>query len=298
MGLFSRRKAMDPELEGLTTDQAALLRRLAVEAAARHGVHAQANPDHLETADGQRYGLSNLARTVASEPGHAWEAAVDRHFTAVLSGTPAAALEGPELLGRLRAKFIAPETVTQDRAERDFGYVRWVAYLPLVIAVDHPEKVAYLTDADLARLGDPEQVWHTASMNLLSAGLGGTPEEVAHEGGAFLGLQTGSVYTATWMAYPQALMQALGFTPGPLGAFLAAPAANALNLHLIGEATGMADLQLMVQLTALQHSRLPSPLSPHLYWWDGQDSIQPITSFDGEDTHLVLPDELEHLLER
>ncbi|GAB2713346.1 hypothetical protein ACX801_18770 [Arthrobacter bambusae] len=68
-------------------------------------------------------------------------------------------------------------------------------------------------------------------------------------------------------------------------------------LHVVNEGTSIADLMFMATLTAAQHERMPHPLSPHIYWWNGS-YVQPITVATDSGLAMELPEELEIVLSR
>ena len=298
MGLFSRKSSNDPHLPEFTEKQANKLRELGVLALRGQGVTVIDAGDHLAGQDGQKYGLFAVARKAALLPEKEWPAMVGQHFAAGLTNARPSEVSAEELLEGVYPKFIAPETM--DWMEREHGpeiysYVRPTARLPLLIALDSPESVSYVTAEQTEAVGGADLLWEKAFSNLIAAGPG-QPEDFTLEEGSFLVFETESVYQSSWIACMDQFIELLGYTPGPLGALVAIPATNTLCLHLVSEATSIDDFRAMLMFAANVYAQHPSPLIPLLYWWNGK-TVEPISGIDGEDVNLYLPDELLEVLQ-
>ena len=296
MGLFSRKTSTDPHLPELTTKQANKLRELCISALHRQGITAADAGDHLDAGNEQRYGLFAVVRKATALPEKEWPAMVEQHFAAMVTDTPTSQGTVEELLSRVYPKFMAPETMDW-AVEQDpsiYSYVRPTARLPLLIAVDSPESVSYLTADQVQAAGGADLLWDKALDNLIAEGPG-QPEAFSSEGGSFLVFETESVFQASWIAYMDKFIELLGYQPGPLGALVTIPATNMLCLHLVSEATGINDMKAMIEFTGAVHAQHPSALSRLLYWWDG-DTVQNISGHDGVEVHLYVPDELDTVL--
>jgi hypothetical protein len=95
--------------------------------------------------------------------------------------------------------------------------------VPLLVALDSPESVTYVGAPQIEAAGGEDIVWDAALKNLVAEGPG-EPDEMRFEDGSFLVFETESVYQASWLAYPDRLVELLGYKPGPLGALLSIPA--------------------------------------------------------------------------
>ncbi|ALV46571.1 hypothetical protein MB46_14795 [Arthrobacter alpinus] len=158
------------------------------------------------------------------------------------------------------------------------------------------ETVNYLRDDHVERVGEG-LAWEAAWANLLAEGTGTPQQATDGDGGSFLGIMSESIFQSTWLAFPAELLKALSLTAGPLGIFMTVPSASALNLHVINDETGIADLLFMTRVTRSQYDDMTHPLSPHVYWWNG-GPVQPITTVVDGELAMTLPDELEHLASR
>ncbi|WP_026540937.1 hypothetical protein [Paenarthrobacter nicotinovorans] len=298
MGLFSRKTSTDPHLPELTTKQADKLRALSVSALHRQGITVTDAGDHLDAGNEQLYGLFAVARKATALPDKEWAAMVEQHFAAGINNTPATQVSTEELLARVYPKFIAPETMDWMESQHGpsiYSYARPTARLPLLMALDSPESVTYITADQAEAAGGADLLWDKALSNLIADGPG-HPEEFTAEGGSFLIFETETVYQASWISCMDKFVELLGYKPGPLGALVTIPATNMLCLHLVTESTSINDFSAMLMFAGNVHTQHPSPLTPLLYWWNGT-TVEPISGTDGEDVNLYLPDELLNVLQ-
>ncbi len=300
MAFFSRKpKELDATFPQLTLQQGVKMRQISVDVLTSMGYGVEVADDHVVTSDGRMYGLETVARTIPNAPEREWKPMLEDYFarmTAKAAGSIIDAMPAEDLLARTRAKIIDPTMVTQEQALLHYNYTQWVGGLPLLMAYDGEETINYLRDDHVQRAGE-DRAWDAARANLLAEGSGTPQPATDEEGGSFLGIMSDSEFQATWLAFPAELLDSLGLTAGPLGVFMTVPAATALNLHVINDETGIADLLFMTRVTGAQHDGMPHPLSPHVYWWNG-GQVQPITGIVDGDLAMVLPDELEHLASR
>jgi hypothetical protein len=300
MGFFGKKEdERDAEFPQLTVKQGDRMRQLCKEALVKLGIDVEVFSDRIVTADGTAYGLETVSRMAAAAPEREWKKAIAEYFSHLAAESEPPGIDQlpvEQLLERTRAKIIDPATVTQEQAETHFNYAQWVGRLPMVMAFDGEETITYLRDTHVATIGQ-ELAWDTARKNLISEGCG-TPEQVTSEdGGSVFAIMSDSNFQATWLAFPEDLLEALGFKAGPLGVFITVPSATALNLHVVNEGTSIVDLTFMATLTAAQHEGMPHPLSPHIYWWNGS-YVEPVTGAVDGALALELPEELEVLLTR
>lgn len=300
MALFSRKsKEMDATFPQLTLQQGVKMRQVCAEVLTGMGYGVEVADDHVVTSDGRVYGLETVARTLPNAPEREWKPMLEDYFarmTAKAVGSILDVMDAEELLARTRAKIIDPAMITQEQAQLHYNYTQWVGGLPLLMAYDGDATVNYLRDDHVQRVGE-DRAWEAAQRNLLAEGTGKPQPATDGEGGSFLGIMSESEFQATWLAFPAELLEKLELTAGPLGVFMTVPSATALNLHIINDDTGIADLLFMTKVTGAQHDGMPHPLSPHVYWWNG-GQIQPITGIVDGDLAMMFPDELEHLATR
>lgn len=300
MALFSRKpKEMDATFPQLTLQRGVKMRQVCADVLTGMGYDVEIAEDHVQLSDGRMYGLETVARTLPNAPEREWKSMLEDYFarmTAKAAGSIIDAMDAEELLARTRAKIIDPAMITEEEGERHYKYTQWVGLLPLVMAYDGEDTVNYLRDDHVQRVGE-DRAWEAAWANLLAEGIGEPQQAIDGEGGSFLGIMSESIFQSTWLAFPAELLQALKLTSGPLGVFMTVPSASALNLHVIAEDTGVADLLFMTRVTRAQYEDMAHPLSAHVYWWNG-GLVQRITEIVDGELALMLPDELEHLATR
>ncbi len=64
------------------------------------------------------------------------------------------------------------------------------------------------------------------------------------------------------------------------------PNRHQVTWHMIRDASVIPVVSAMAHFAALGHADAPSPLSPHVYWWDGT-GYQQLTQVDAEGTRSV-----------
>ncbi|MET4004643.1 hypothetical protein ABIB48_003382 [Arthrobacter sp. UYCu511] len=300
MALFSRKpKELDATFPQLTLQQGVKMRQVCADVLTSMGYGVEIAADHVLLSDGRIYGLETVARTLPDAPEREWKPMLEDYFarmTAKPAGSIIDAMPIEALLAGTRAKIIDPGMISQEQAELHYNYAQWVGGLPLLMAYDGDETVNYLRDEHVQRAGE-DRAWDGARANLLAEGTSTPQQATDGDGGSFLGIMSESEFQATWLAFPAELLEKLELTAGPLGVCITVPAATALNLHIINDDTGIADLLFMAKVTGAQHDGMPHPLSPHVYWWNG-GQIQPITGIVDGELAMMLPDELEHLATR
>ncbi|WP_125616780.1 hypothetical protein [Specibacter cremeus] len=295
---FFRRKPKDPDatFPQLGRLQGEAMRSICADVLTGMGHSVEVAGDHVMLSDGRMFGLETVARTLPKAPEREWQPMIEDYFTRMTAKAGRSildAMDAGEMLARTRAKIIDPATVSKEDAERHYNYAQWVGALPLVMAYDGEETINYLRDDHVQRAGE-DLAWEAARSNLFAEGTGAPQQATDGDGGSFLGIMSESIFQSTWLAFPAELLDALKLTAGPLGIFMTVPSASALNLHVINDDTGVADLLFMARVTRAQYDDMPHPLSPHVYWWNG-GPVQPITGIADGELAMMLPDELEHL---
>lgn len=298
MSLFRRKSssAKDGTYTFLTQSQGEEMRRLCSEVFAQSGRQATVADDHISGGDGYQYGLETVARILRDVPESEWKSVLNQYFDTRFRGHDLPSLRDlsvEELASRTRAKIIDPATVTPEQAEESFNYVRWIARLPLLMAYDGPETISYLTDSDFERIGD--LAWDVARQNLLLEGTGQPQHITSDDGGSMYGIMSESNFQSTWAVYPADLVEALNLDVGEHGMLISAPAATALNFHILGESSTSEDLQFMARMAATQYDRLTHPLSQHVYWWHGTD-MEPLTVIEDNTMAFSIPESLAWVL--
>lgn len=280
-----RDEAPDPYLTPLTVPQAAHLRALARSAFADLGLETVPEGGVLRLADGRTLGLTNLARTVAAEPGVRWAALVSRHARVMLASFE---VRPPESLDAVRDTLFLRVLAAGDLPSR--GGVRpFGADLVQAAAVDHPDHVATLMEAEpIDRLGGWDVVAQAARANLVGLRAEQTRRWVDETTGAEVLLSMGGFFHASrLLVLAAALAQDFGVEQPPHGVLVAVPNRHLLGAHvLVGVDEALVALQRLAALAEREHQAAPGPLSPNVYFWrDG--AVSQVTRL-GSDGRLVV----------
>lgn len=301
MGLF-RRAAVDAEpdeaLPFLTVDEAAEVRRLAVEAFGGAGVEVVARPDHLEGADGRQYGLWNVAAACRSVgPRRRWRRVVRDHVATLVDLPPSPAeLPVDEVLAAAVLRVYSVEHLPPAMLDV-LTYGRHLAEdLVELVVHDSPTATALLLDEDVERCG--AEVLRAAALENLLA------EPFAHEvltavGGARLDVLEGeSVFVASKvLVLPSVLDRVRGSRDVPDGVLVAVPDRHHLLLHPVTSADVVPALQAMAGLTADAYASAAGGLSPSVYWWKaGRMTRLSVVGPDG--VRIEVQGEFAEVLER
>lgn len=304
MPLFRRRPAEstepDEDLPFLTVPRAERLRAVVARAFAERGLEVAVQGGHVEDADGRQFGLWNVAAQCAGERERAWPGLVAQHVDRVL-----ASLDGPDPFDELSEDELRARVVVrlyeQDALPSPDAWPH-AAFAPGVVqalALDLPETVALLTHEQVARLGG-WQALHPVGLRNLAAEPVDAVERVPAPGDASFTVVLGdSVHTASRALLLPGLLAELGEpADAPDGWLLAVPHRHQLVLHVLRDASVIGALNGMARFAALGAGDGAGVISPHVYWWSGDDYRQ-LTRHDDDGTVSVHVDpDLGEVLER
>jgi hypothetical protein len=296
MGIFRRRRDEDGgELPGdgdpdevfpfLTVGQAARLRALTRQTFAEHGVESEILPDHLLAADGWRFGLQNLFATCHASPGgeKGWAAVVRAHVERVvrLGDEPSPAERSAEqLLGRAFVRVCGESTLPSMEA---FGYRRKLGGdLVELLAYDSPDAVAYLTDAEVDRVG-ADALRAAGVENLLAEPFGDVHWLDAPKSARFAVLLGESVYTASrLLTLDDVLRRSLGEADTPNGVVVSVPNRHQLAFHRPEDGSLIRAIEGLTRFTIDNFGDGAGGVSPHVYWRPpGGGVLQQLTEIEG-----------------
>ena len=285
----------------LTEADLAALRGLCAEAVRALGFRAADRGDHLQVTGGPfrgpgaQLGTASLERLAAVAPEDEWSA-IARDYVGELIGAALNAGEqaaglgyaGQALRERLFPRFSI--RVLEDRLAEDYSYARRVAGLPLLLALRHGQTSKLVADIHLAKAGGLEAAWEAAEQNLFEAGIG-RPTAYEKDGAAVVLLESEHPRQASWLAYPDRLMETIGIEPGPLGMLFGVPALRQITLQPVTEETTLAHLGSMIELHGILACDEVAPLSTHLYHWRPGEPVSAATSTEAGSpgTMLTLP---------
>ncbi|WP_369047007.1 hypothetical protein [Sinomonas sp. P10A9] len=247
------------------------------------------------TGAGAQLGFGTIAREALLLPESEWPVMVEAIVRQLIgAGVQGSAVRGslgyagPALRERLFPRFVAPERMPPDAWTEEYTYARRVGGLPLIMAIRREQTSMYVADRHLAKAGGLESAWEAAEENLFSADLG-RPEAFVKDGSAVFLLESDHPRQASWLAYPERLMERLGMDPGPLGVFFSVPALRMITFSEVSEETTVEGVISMLEVNAILAKGEVAPLSRHLYWWRPGGEVMAATEFEHGQPVLTLP---------
>ncbi|MEU2284880.1 immunity 49 family protein [Streptomyces sp. NPDC013178] len=280
---MTQHDAPDAHLPLLTVAQAGRLRALTADHfAARHGIRPTVDTDVVEY-DGHRHPLTNLARWCRDAPEEAWPELVRQHFTRLESASRGDE-DAPELLRHTRLRLLPSDALPADAVDQ-FRHVRPVAEDLLVgLALDAPETVRILGDADVARAG-LDALWAAGRANLLAEPVEHT--EVHGPSGAALHSVYGDSHfvASKALVLPELVRDVTGRDLPEAGALVVVPTRHLLAFHPIVDGTVVDAVNDLAAYALGAYQDGPGSLTPRLYWWH-QGQLVCLTHFD-HDTRVM-----------
>ncbi|WP_257137438.1 immunity 49 family protein [Streptomyces sp. st115] len=287
--------AADAHLPALTADRADRLRRLvAVDLSARDGARPQVD-GATAVRERSTHDLTVLAQRCGAAAPEDWPALIARHFTA-LDTVAQGGESAEELLRRTVLRLLPAEALAAGVG--DGHRYAWPAAdgLMTALALDAPDTVRMLTDADVERAG-LDALKAAGRANLLA-------EPVAHEeirtpSGALLH----SVYGDSHFVASKALVLGdlartlTGHDLPEAGALVVVPTRHLLAFHPIVDATVVDAVNDLGMYAMGAYEDGPGPINPLLYWWR-RDNLVCLTDFDEQTRamQVVPPPELMDLM--
>lgn len=272
----------DHRLSGLTPRQSQRVRDLTRQVLAERGIEAVVHADHLETADGRVFGLSNLASKCLSsglaEDG--WLQVVTAHIDGILAafGAVPPELTAEQLRAGTYLRLVHTEAIP-GKADEAFGYARRIgAGFLEMLAHRSGDHVRWLTDADVAKVG-AEELRAIGRENLLRI----RPDEcqlLRNDAGCIYIARGDSGFVASkLLVLPELLRVVLGpQVQYPDGVLVAVPNRYELAFAPL-DAQVIANLAGLISCATHQFTYGIAPLTPHVYWWRAGELTQ-ITEVD------------------
>lgn len=270
MSWFSRATATpDPMLPMLSVDDAEWLRGRAVQAFAAAGALAPtAAGDHVVGADGEVYGLGNLAAAVAATPGRERDEVVRDYARAVMTSLRR---QEPASLAEI-ADIVVARVVD---ARSPGAGVDLAPGLAVRACVDYPETVATLTDLD--RLGGWAAVGPVALANLARLPLPDHQPVPARGGGTVHLLSSEDMFGASrLLVLDDLLRRVLRTDPPAVGSLVAVPHRHLLAVHLLEDESVVPAMSALIGL-ARAGTDAAGPVSPEVYYRGPDGRLQQIT---------------------
>ncbi|GCD20099.1 hypothetical protein ACFO3K_11660 [Cellulomonas algicola] len=281
MGLFSRGRDRaadrpDPDLPSLSAEQADWLRARVVAELGVAGVGVEARGDHLVAADGQVYGLGNLAAMVATAPRRERDAVVATHVGGLLTMRD---FREPETLEEITGIVVArvlpddPAHAPRDPdgdAGPDLG-----PGLVVRACLDFPTHVSTVTD--LAKFGGWAAVEPYATANLRA--LPAPDHQVLRpaRGAEVHVFASDDLFGASRLLLLDDLLASHLHLERPAhGVLVAVPNRHLLALHVLA---GPEVTHAMSTLISLARGEFdgPGPVSPEVFYRSPDGTLQQVT---------------------
>jgi len=281
MGLFRRRERAGPDgvpddaFPFFTQEQAARFRALARTTLAEHGVETTIRSDHLLAADGQVYGLGNLAARChqADRGEREWPEIVANHTRTIVRAMsepdPLDVCAPEEVLAHTYLRLM-PDDFAPDR--RSFSYVRDPAPgLAEVLALDRPDTVVLFTDEHVERFG-LAALREAGLANLIAEPIGDHQVLAGMEGAPLHVVMGHSFFTASKaLVLRDVLRQTVGDDDAPYGVLVCMPFRHQLAFHVVRDRAVLPAVQSMTTFAPSGYGDGAGPVSPFVYWWrDGE----------------------------
>ena len=292
MGIFRKRPAEtetpDSDITFMSVSTANTFRTVAREVFAELGLEVDIYPGHALDASGRGFGFWNVAALCSTAPQSAWRSIIADHIRNVLtsfdSPDPFAALPPAEVRNRTFARLYEESAIPglENHPYREFapGVVE-------MLALDLPETVAVFRHENARDHGGWEALRQQGMVNLqgLEVELVTTAPP---EGGSFTVLSGESFFTASRaLLLPGLATQITGKTEREgLGWLLSIPCRHQVLWHLVEDMSVVAAVEHMSRFAAAGYAELPGPLSPHVYWWNGEGYDQ-LTHTDDDGRTIV-----------
>ncbi|NEB40183.1 immunity 49 family protein [Streptomyces sp. SID14515] len=239
--------------------------------------------------------LTVLAQRCGAAAPEDWPALIAQHFT-TLDTVARGGESAEELLRGAVLRLLPAEALTADEAS-GYGYA-WQPADGLVtaLALDAPDSVRMLTDADVERAG-LDALKAAGRANLLAEPV--EHEEIRTPSGALLH----SVYGDSHFVASKALVlgdlarSLTGHELPEAGALVVVPTRHLLAFHPIVDATVVDAVNDLGMYAMGAYEDGPGPVNPLLYWWR-RDGLVCLTAFDEQTRamRVVPPPELMDLM--
>ena len=296
-------EAPDAELGFLTAHEADRFRATVREVLAEEGYEVGVFPGHVETDDGRRWGLWNVAATAHDDDRgpRGWSDVVRSHFRTLFAAdrVPLEDLTDDEYRERLRLRLVEEASLGALGSD-GFGHaLPWAEGVVRLPVVDLPDTVAMPAEGELRRRGDLAALLDLAHRN--TADLVVTEpleaERVEHEQRWFWCVLGESFFTASLaLVLPQLVERIEPGADVSQGVVFAVPYRHQLNFRVVDSASAALDALLLIpRFAVLGFEDSAGPLSPHTYLWhDG--TVTQLTRFDDGRLAVVPGAHLEEVL--
>ena len=270
----------DKHLPFLTVAEADRVRELMRGALVARGLTVKVNGDHIQVPDGPTFGLWNVAALChgSGPTDHTWRAVVAAHVDKLMfgyvAGDPFEGIPTNELRARVYTK-LWPE---QLQSGFETPSVPFVPGLVERLCLDVPGGTALLTTDRVERLGGWDEL-HALGLANLAARPFEFMELVPTPVNGHYWRLTGDLYTASKaLTMPDLLPTIQQGVPEladvGMGWLVSMPNRNEICWHMVQDESVLPSLNFLMEHSAQAFNDAPGQLSPHVFWWSGQDYRQ------------------------
>jgi hypothetical protein len=254
--------------------------------------------DGRAKADGQQYGLGNVAQLCLELPETEWPRCIARHFDGVRSSQPEAlqwllrksdpGWARPRLLVRLYRKGALPPAMTVVRED--------LPGIDTVLVADLPSIACNVMPDDLATWALPKDETFAAALGNLARAQHGTWHTCAIDVAGRVrvhALEGGSLYAASHVLQLERWPERLGRH----GALVAVPNRHIVTVYPIDSVAVVAAIQHVLPMVHHMHTTGPGSISRELYWRRPDGTFLHLPAcVTGNVIHFLPPDEYSQMV--
>lgn len=276
MGIF-RRKSPEPEtpdshLTFFTVSGANNFRAVTRGVFAEMGLEVHVQSDHAVDDAGREFGFWNVAAACYEQPQSEWRGVIREHLQRVL-----ASFDAPDPFLSLAPTDVARQTFARlyDEASvpgiEGYPHREFAPGIVEMIALDLPDTVTVFSHDSANKFGGFEALRTQGIANLRGLEVEQLETLPAPGGGSFTALFGESVYTASRaLLLPDLASKLTGKrVREEFGWLMSVPNRHQVVWHIIEDATVVAAVNGMARFAAMGYSDSPTPVSPHVFWWNG-----------------------------
>ncbi|MGO4804242.1 hypothetical protein AB4089_03845 [Arthrobacter sp. 2MCAF15] len=276
MGIFRKKSPLpetpDSHLTFFTASSANNFRTITREVFAEMGLEVVMHPGHAVDDSEREFGLWNVAAACHDQPPYAWRGAIREHLQRVLTS-----FDAPDPFDSLTPTDVPRQTFARLYEEASMpgidGYPHreFAPGIVEMLALDLPDTVTVFSHNNANKFGGFEALRTRGMANLRRLEVEQLETLPMQGGGSFTALLGDSVYTASRALLLPGLASELSGkrVREEFGWLMSVPNRHQVVWHIIEDATVVGAVNGMARFAAMGYSDSLTPLSPHVFWWDG-----------------------------
>lgn len=288
----------DAVFGSLTAVDADWMRATAHRFLAENGVEATLDADGatFTAADGLKITLDNVVNTCINAPREDWLGIVERHFGRLARSTGLPEIENltPEQFrAQVRTRLHPSDALNMGGIDMS-GYARPVADgLSVVLCVDFPETVTYLSNNHAAAIPDLDEAFRLGQANTDTEPI----DQIDNYDNGMTVVAGESIFIASKVLNMPSLLARTHGRDAPNGVAFCVPDRSTVLLHVIDGSDAIEAIAQVAMIGAGLAAQSAYWVSPNLYYWR-DNTIHRIGSTDPEtkSVQLTPTDELMEIL--